>query len=41
MMAQQARDTSKIIDCGKPMIIGPVPVPCHDTPRHIPIAGRS
>jgi hypothetical protein len=22
------------------MIIGSVPVPCHDTPRHIPIAGR-
>ena len=30
-MARQARDTSMITDCGKPMIIGPVPVLRNDT----------
>ena len=41
MMARQARDTSKIIDCGKPMIIGTRACALLRHARHIPIAGRS
>ena len=41
MMARQARDTSKIIDCGKPMIIGFRACALSRHARHIPIAGRS
>ena len=40
-MARQARDTSKIIDCGKPMIIGTRACALLRHARHIPIAGRS
>ena len=40
-MARQARDTSKIIDCGKPMIIGFRACALSRHARHIPIAGRS
>jgi len=40
-MAQQARDTSTIIDCGKPMIIGSRACALPRHARHIPIAGRS
>jgi hypothetical protein len=41
MMARQARDTSKIMDCGKPMIIGTRACALLRHARHIPIAGRS
>ena len=39
-MARQARDTSKIIDCGKPMIIGFRACALSRHAWHIPIAGR-
>ena len=41
MMARQARDTSMIMDCGKPMIIRTRACASSRHAQHIPIAGRS
>jgi hypothetical protein len=41
MMAAQARDTSKIMDCGKPMITGARACALSRRAQHAPIAGRS
>jgi predicted ester cyclase len=40
-MAAQARDTSKIMDCGKPMITGARACALSRRAQHAPIAGRS